>query len=382
MKGLYLHFFGLNNFSGISKKITYQIEALKRCGIEMQLCTVEIDKNGTQRRVCNGIEIDNFGNGFLAKFGKWVFFSNLTRYILENNINFLYIRSFYNTNPLLLKMFSKLKREGVKIVIEYPTYPYDIETKSEHIRYQPIFFLNRIFRRFLSGKIDGIVTFTDLAQIDGVKCINISNAIDFNSIKLSERPLYNGTLFSMIAVAEVHFWHGYDRIISGLKEYYSSGESKVEVHFNIVGAGSILDREALIKLTSELSMERYVHFHDNQYGEALDILFSQNHFAIASLARHRTGISKIKTLKNREYAARGLAFTYSEIDSDFDQMPYVYKVTPNDSPIDIESLLEFYLNLKVSPQEIRNSIEGELNWDVQMKKVINSVGVGLKESET
>ena len=346
----------------------------------MQLCTVEIDKNGTQRRVCNGIEIDNFGNGFLAKFGKWIFFRNLTRYILENNINFLYIRSFYNANLLLLKMFSKLKREGVKIVMEYPTYPYDLETKSEHIRYQPIFFLNRIYRRSLSGKIDGIVTFTDLAEIDGVKCVNISNAIDFKSIKLSERPIYDGKVFSMIAVAEVHFWHGYDRIIEGLKAYYSNGVPKVEVHFNVVGEGSIPDRDALIKLTSKLSMEKYVHFHNNQYGEALDVLFSHNHFAIASLARHRTGITNIKTLKNREYAARGISFAYSESDDDFDKMPYVYKILPNDSPIEIESLLDFYINLKVSPQEIRSSIEGKLSWDIQMKKVVNSVGIDLKES--
>ncbi len=33
---------------------------------------------------------------------------------------------------------------------------------------------------------------------------------------------------------------------------------------------------------------------------------------IASLGRHRNGITRIKTLKNREYAARGIPFVYSE----------------------------------------------------------------------
>lgn len=46
---------------------------------------------------------------------------------------------------------------------------------------------------------------------------------------------------------------------------------------------------------------------------------------IASLGRHRNGITRIKTLKNREYAARGIPFVYSENDSDFDGMPYVMK---------------------------------------------------------
>mgnify|MGYP000644641746 CR=1 FL=1 len=41
-------------------------------------------------------------------------------------------------------------------------------------------------------------------------------------------------------------------------------------------------------------------------------MFEQADFAIGSLGRHRSGITHIKTLKNREYAARGLAFTYSE----------------------------------------------------------------------
>ena len=132
MKGLYLHFFGLNNFSGISKKINYQIEALERCGLEMHLCTVEIDSKGVQRRVCNDKEIDNFGNGVFAKFGKWILFNNLFKYIIENGIEFLYVRSFYNTNLMLLRMFSKLKKHGVKVVVEYPTYPYDIEVSSRY----------------------------------------------------------------------------------------------------------------------------------------------------------------------------------------------------------------------------------------------------------
>lgn len=378
MKGLYLHFFGLNNFSGISKKINYQIEALERCGLEMHLCTVEIDSKGVQRRVCNDKEIDNFGNGVFAKFGKWILFNNLFKYIIENGIEFLYVRSFYNTNPMLLRMFSKLKKHGVKVVVEYPTYPYDIETKSEHIRYQPIFFLNRIFRGFLKGRVERVVTFTELKEIDGVKCVNISNAIDFNSIKLSKRPVFDGSYFSMIAVAEVHFWHGYDRVIRGLNNYYNSNlldDNKVEVHFNIVGEGSIPDRDALIKLTKELSLDNYVHFYNNQYGEALDLLFEQSHFAIASLGRHRTGISKIKTLKNREYAARGLSFAYSENDSDFDNMPYVFKIKPNESAVDIVSLLDFYRGLDISPQEIRRSIENKLSWDIQMKKVLKSINL-------
>lgn len=376
MRGLYLHFFNLNEFSGISKKISYQIDALRECGLEMSICHMSFSESGAQTRLCDNVVIDDFGRGIWAKFGKWFLFSNLERYIYKNQIAFLYVRSFYNTNPSLLMLFTRLHKRGVKIVIEYPTYPYDIEAKSEHIRYQPIFLLNRVFRRFLKGRIDGIVTFTSLQTIDGVKCINISNAIDFKSVRLRERTNYNGSKFLMIAVAEVHFWHGYDRVIAGLKHYYSNRhivKNTPEVHFYIVGEGCKPDRDALIELVKNEELEQYVHFHNNMYGKELDEIFDSAHFAIASLARHRTGITYIKTLKNREYAARGIPFAYSEIDDDFENMEYILKVPANDSPIDIRSLIEFFESRDFCPIDIRRSIEGNLSWKVQMKRVLDSV---------
>lgn len=95
-------------------------------------------------------------------------------------------------------------------------------------------------------------------------------------------------------------------------------------------------------------------------------------FAIGSLARHRSGIDKIKTLKNREYAARGISFAYSETDEDFDKMPYILKVPANESPIDIHRLIRFYMELDLSPRKIRDSIKN-LSWKEQMMKVINNL---------
>ncbi|MHC1779986.1 MAG: glycosyltransferase [Bacteroidales bacterium] len=374
MKGLFLHFFGLREFSGISRKILCQIDALERCGVNMTFCYIDIDENGVQRRVCSDIEIDNFGNGFVSKFGKWLSFGNLTKHIIENDIKFVYVRSFYNTNPLLLRMFSKLKRRGVKVVMEYPTYPYDVETSKEHYRYKPIFFLNRIFRRFLKNRIERIVTFTNLPYIDGVRTINISNAIDFTSVKLQEYN-YHGDVFNLLGVAEVHFWHGYDRIVAGMAEYYKDPANTREIHFHVVGSGAEEDLGYLRDFTEKCGMDKYVHFHGNKNLEELNEFFNMADFGIASLARHRTGITYIKTLKNREYAARGVPFIYSEIDEDFEEMPYIMKTPANESPVNVSEIIRFRESLKVTPEEIRESIAGKLSWDVQMKKVIDELFV-------
>lgn len=127
----------------------------------------------------------------------------------------------------------------------------------------------------------------------------------------------------------------------------------------------------LTKLTRDLNLDKYVHFHGNSFGEELDDFFERSDFGIASLGRHRSGITKIKTLKTREYAARGIPFIYSEEDDDFDKMPFVIKAPADETPIDINSIVEFNKSLKLEPSDIRKSIENTLSWKIQMQKVID-----------
>ena len=373
MKGVFIHFFDLADHSGISKKILYQVNAFKNCGVEMDLSYIDIDKKGFQTRLCGDLIIQNFGNGIVSKFAKWISFNKLTSFILSNNVDFIYVRSFYNTNPFLLKMFRSLRERGVKVIMEYPTYPYDSETKGARLKYKVIFLIDKVFRNFLRTSIDRIVTFTNLTEIHGVKTINISNAIDFTQVKVRKQPTSTNEVFNLIGVAEVHYWHGFDRIIKGLNDFKKV--SNINVHFHIVGDGFPKDIENLKSLVNDYNLNDRVHFYGNLYGTRLDDLFDRAHFAIASLARHRTGIIKIKTLKNREYAARGIPFIYSEIDEDFEQMPYIMKASPDDTPINIQSILDFASKLSMTPLEIRKTIESNLSWDIQMKKVIDAINM-------
>ena len=86
-------------------------------------------------------------------------------------------------------------------------------------------------------------------------------------------------------------------------------------------------------------------------GEELDEVFDECDFGIGSLGRHRVGIDDIKTLKNREYAARGIPFVYSETDTDFDRQSYVLKVPADESFIKIEDIIRFYQNISLSRQK-------------------------------
>ena len=130
---------------------------------------------------------------------------------------------------------------------------------------------------------------------------------------------------------------------------------------------------ALKTQVENLGLNEYITFYGALSGKELDDMFEKADFAIGSLARHRSNITKIKTLKNREYAARGFGFVYSEIDEDFEDMPYIIKAPADETPLDISKIVEFYNSTNLEPIEIRKSIEPNLSWKNQMQKVIFSI---------
>ena len=372
MKLFFLHFFELSSHSGISKKIIYQTTALKKLGVDVELCHLKIYDNGKQCRVCGYVDIDELGRGWIVRYTKWFKYKKLTDYIIEAGIDVVYIRSFYNTTPQLLKMFKNLKIRGIKIVLEFPTYPYDSEVRGGALKTRMIFLVNRLFRSKLKKYVDRAVTFSLFDFIHGIPTIKISNGIDFSAVPL-KRVTDSTKEIVLLGVADIHIWHGFDRVILGLKDYYRNASMGTRVVFNIVGDGDTFEIERLKQLTINLGLSEFVHFSGYLYGKMLDEEFNKAHFGIASLARHRTNITSIKTLKNREYAARGIPFLYSERDDDFDGMPYIIKALADDSAIEILTIVNFLNHFNMTPDDIRNSIINNLSWDIQMKKVLDNI---------
>ncbi|MBR1504028.1 MAG: glycosyltransferase family 1 protein, partial [Prevotella sp.] len=200
--------------------------------------------------------------------------------------------------------------------------------------------------------------------------IRISNGIDFEHVKMKTTVNDTSQTLNLIGVAEIHKWHGFDRLVRGLANYYSQPQKYI-VKFHVVGYFYSVEGETEFKrLITDNHMEEYVTLYGKKHGEELDELFNMCDFGVGSLGRHRVGIHKIKTLKNREYAARGIPFTYSETDSDFDNKPYVLKMPADESAVDIRAIICFYRNLSMSASEIRDSIK-DLSWKHQMKHVIS-----------
>lgn len=371
-KAMFLVFHALAEYSGITKKIKYQVNAFNQCGYETQLCYLGYDNNGNQVRWV-GEEIQhNFGKGIRAKIQKRFDYGNLLNYILENNISLVYMRHFLNAEPFLIFFVKKLRKKNIKVVMEIPTYPYDNEVNELCFFDKLIFKVDKLFRKKLAKNIDAIITFSDYDKIFGQKTIKISNGVDFDALSLKQSYRKNPEILQLLVVAELHYWHGVDRAISGLSNYIKNKPLQ-KTHLNIVGKPERASGFALKKQVDDLCLNEYVTFYGALSGKELDEVFEKSDFGIGSLARHRSNITKIKTLKNREYAARGLGFVYSEIDDDFETMPYIIKAPADDSPLDISSIVDFYNNHNLNPIDIRRTIEPNLSWKNQMQKIIFAI---------
>ncbi|WP_320908156.1 MULTISPECIES: glycosyltransferase family 1 protein [Bacteroides] len=372
MKILFLIFHGFDEANGISKKIRYQVKALRECGADVRVCYYDIAPNGHRQWLVNEEVIADLGKGEIAKIKKRVYFKPIYEYAQNESIDLVYIRSFHNANPFTIHLIKQLKTMGARVIMEIPTYPYDQEYVTPGMRVYLT--IDRHFRHKLARELDAIITFSDKEKIFGVPTIRISNGIDFDAIPLKQRINDTSHELHLIGVAEVHYWHGFDRLIQGLAEYYLQ-EQSYKVFFHIVGQLSgERERQEIIPAIYNNGLTPYVILHGARYGKELDELFEQADLGIGSLGRHRSGIDKIKVLKNREYAARGLAFTYSETDEDFDNMPYVWKVPANETSMDIQKLIEFHQSIHLQPIEIRNSI-ANLSWKHQMQEVINQISL-------
>ena len=358
---LYLGRIDFSFDGGVQKKIKAQIEALKHNGFAEVYSII-------------GDPADNYiiGDETISKNMRLrelrkerEFALKVTRFIRDNNISFIYCRYNYANDIITGLIFQNLEKTGIKRVMEIPTYPYMGE-----VRGFPISKIQDMVCGFWIGmNLDKIVTFSKTKRIFNCPTIEISNGIDLHRIPVSARTPHNE--FNFLAVSHFNARHGLDRFINGLAAYYRI-HNDAKVNLLIASAD---DNDTIInakRQVEKLGLSHNVHFLGFVGGKDLDRLFDICDMAVGSLARHREGISTLRTLKNTEYAARGVAFTYSESNPDFDNQPYVIRVPADETPIDIERLIKFKQDLDISPDEIRASVQN-LSWDNQMARVLRSL---------
>lgn len=284
-------------------------------------------------------KIDTFYNWRIARskmFNKALYF------IMKNGFSHLYFRRAI-LDDLTLTFFKNLKKLGVTIIYEVPTYPYDLEL--EHVK--PLIKKMELkYRHELKQYVDVIVTPSPLKineKIFGIDVMYIQNGIIVDNIKETVAGMQENNTISTIGVAGLASWHAYERFIEGLNEYYLRGGER-NIVFHIVGGNEYNECYRLYqKLVDEYSLQEHVILHGTKHGEDLDRIFDTCNIGVEALGNSRKGIHVSSSLKTREYTARGLPVIASGKVDIYDQnYKYVMYVPEDESPVDINAFVDFY----------------------------------------
>ncbi|MBR7033790.1 MAG: glycosyltransferase [Clostridia bacterium] len=285
-----------------------------------------------------------------------------------------YIR-FSALEPHFIMMLKALKSRGVDIVMEIPTFPYDDELKDS-LKHRVVLLCDRALRGSLKKFVNRIVTYSEDKSIFGIDCINIANGIDVFAQRICSRSEHRDEIV-FTGVAKISPWHGYDRMIRGIAMY--SGQP--DVVFNVVGDGPAL--EECRSLAEELKVGDRVSFKGFRSGKELDEIYDDTDVGVDCLALHRKGMTRVSSLKSREYAARGLPIlTANYFDTIPDDWDYLIKEDADESPINVKHAVDCFLKIRERGEykkEIRSFAEDKLDINVTFRPVLRYFGTEASE---
>lgn len=360
---LYISFvnYALDANLGVIRKIEGQKAAFVSAGYKVSHLKLNVNK------VCYNDETIFTFNGVIDFYWRLPLF--LSEFMKQQSFDIVYIRKAYFT-PAYFFLYKTLRKVSGKILLELPVYPYWKELKSWKKKLSVLLFdeTNTLLSK---SKIDKIVTVQDYEKIYGKPTIKITNAYDFakmdSVIKKEKQP----RTIRLITVANFSFWHGIDRVLHGINEYYNKyPESNIKIEFDLVGLG--VEWESLKKLANDLQLKG-INFHGTRKGSELDEIYSNADIGIGSLGLFRLNLKTASSLKNHEYCFYGIPFLLGYPSNEDAIADFVMEISNDNTSVDIAKLIEWYRNIKVSYKDIQNTGKELYSWDKQIRKILDGL---------
>jgi len=373
-KLVFIIFHGIREGDGVSNKIQSQINAFKNNNYIVDFSYLVQEDGFLKKRYYNDTLIETAKDRYYSqKYGYKYRYNALFKKIIEQNANAVYIRYTHFANPIFILFLSKLKKKNIKILLEIPTYPYDNEYIDVKKIKQKLFIqTEKISRQLFKYYCDKIITLSSDKKIFGTDTIIISNGIDIDTISIKKTE-QNTDEYRLMGVADLRFWHGFDRVIAGLNDYYSDENNKTKVYFDIIGDRNNKESNEYKEMVEIFGLEEYVTFNGVVKTTDLGPFYDQADLAVGSLGIHRKELKEAKSIKSREYCAKGIPFIYAGIDIDFDDKKFILKAPADDSNININKIIAFLEENEVSKEEERKYAEDYLTWNFQIKKIIAQI---------
>lgn len=379
---LYISFLNEDIRPGYKIKIHDQCKSFRELGYTCFLLIVKVDciclyKFGEDKSE-QVVELFPFPykrreveRNIIDEFYLFDFFCKSLRKVIElYSPKLMYVRRIVPIMPKFLRLLDYARSKSVYTVYEYPTYPWKKEMLNG--RKYLFYLLDSFFYNSLLRRVDLVACY---GKYEGRRM----NFIELmNGVSVERYPLHirrERDYISLIGVAHVSDVHGYDKVIRGLFFYYKSNPSK-KVYFHIVGpVPSVLH---LKELVSDLHIKDFVYFHGYTTGKALDDLFEEASIGVDCLALNRRDNGVCGSLKSREYLARGIPFIFAgNLDFMMDSVTgndFILRVSEEDDSVDISKIVDFYMNMKSSPLEIRKYAKDNLSWNKILQKIFDVYG--------
>lgn len=368
IKGIYISNHNLNDkSSGVTKKIQMQLEAFKKNDILIEspnLFSDTIFDKIIRRIPFLKCSFDKAANKYISQS-------------IQNGISFVYVRHSV-CSIHLISLLKLLKKNGITIIYEFPTYPYD--RNGSGVSWNLFMLKDKFSRKKLYKYVDMGVNFSGYSEIYGVKCIAINNGINSEKIEVRKVSKRKNNSIKFLGVALLAYWNGYDRLINAIHSYYSKVKNPIDIEFHIAGNGDAYN--SLKLLVKKNNLENRVFFHGFVSGEKLNKLYDECNIGVGTLAPSRKYKGHImSTLKTKEYTAKGIPFIKADFDSVFDNksIDFSFSIMDDESPIEISTILCWYDNIidKYGEENLTNHIrlfaEKELSWEKQLKPVFDYI---------
>lgn len=362
---------------GVLKKCKGQIDAFQTLGVPMDF--VSMNARGI---LLNGELKINYPLEGKAKWARlkrlWQFPKLILNYCEWKKYSFIYIR-YTLSNPSFIGFLQKLKNQypDLKIILEIPTWPYDKEPQGA--LHRMALQLDKYCRSQLHHCVDFVVHYGLDEMIYQIPTIPIQNGINLATIPVSKsRPSEHK--IRLIGVATWSYFHALDRLIDGLAIYQATNPT-VQIEVTIIGTGPALNEYK--SKVNQKGLDQLFTFIGHRVGAELNVYFDEADIGIGTMGMFRKNVKLDSSLKHREYCARGLAFGTASEDPAFpSHLNFIHRIPSDNSPVDIHQLIQFFNQLKEIgidkiKQEMRDYSETNLQWTVQMEKVIKKINAVL-----
>lgn len=334
MDALFVANIELKNTEGIYKKVSAQSDAIGNNIGNCKLITRK-GKNAVVKEYLNESPIETNDN----------YYKYIINQLLKENVKVIYIRHMIPSFNLI-KILRVAKKKKIKIYYEIPTYPYFGEQfKASRRKYRAIvkILLDVFFWPIIYAYIDKLVVIKSNTKTHFYKkMVEITNGA--LTEKIQSKKLYNARkdYFSMVTVGTLYPYHGYDRVLNGLKECNEVVDGKI-VEINIIGSSYTIDK--LKETANELGL-KHVKFLGVKNSEELNQLFENYDVGLGCLALHRRNADIDTTLKIIEYYCRGITVVTSGVSPmDKYNKDITIHIKDGEDAINIKDLYEEYIKI-------------------------------------